>query len=185
MNIVTFATPVSVARTSTAPHKLWIVSLYRTTKTRQTFFDSGLGVLQLLTPDQKHLVPVLGKRSGYDEGYSKRKACRDLGYDWVRGGIYHPVVSGNDNNSDTCGGDTCGDYLDLLPGCALYIQLQYVSKMDAGDHEVALCQVTSTGVWNGEKVVVAASDDGLSGTTTRLDPSNVLYTGLLRAEGII
>ena len=163
--------------------------------------------MQLLRPEQKHLVPVLGKRSGYDEGYSKRNACRELGFDWVPGGIRsHSVVhdddDGDDDTKDASRDGVAGvDHwdVDLLPGCAWYIQLQYLSKLDAGDHEVALCQVTSTGVWNGECVVacddalaatsVAATAVGATTTTTttmtRLDPSNVLYTGLLRAEGII
>lgn len=79
MNIVTFATPVSVA----AP-KLWIVSLYTNTMTRDSFLRSGQGVLQLLTPSMKDLVPVLGKRSGYEAGYSKRSECRKIGYEWIK-----------------------------------------------------------------------------------------------------
>lgn len=79
MNIVTFCTPVSVA-----PPKLWAVSLYMNTMTRDAFLDSSkVGVLQLLTPDMKHVVPLLGKRSGREEGYSKQEACQEIGFDWV------------------------------------------------------------------------------------------------------
>lgn len=81
MNIVTFATPVSVA-----PPKLWVVSLYTNTMTRQSFLDSKVGVLQLLTPSMQDVVPVLGKRSGYEEGYSKRDECQKLGHGWISGG---------------------------------------------------------------------------------------------------
>ena len=70
MNIITFASPASVA----AP-KLWTVSLYKNTMTREAFLSSRKGVLQLLTPSMKELVPVLGKRSGYEEGFSKRVEC--------------------------------------------------------------------------------------------------------------
>ena len=80
MNIVTFATPVSVA-----PPKLWIISLYTNTKTRQALLDSSVGVLQLLTPSLKHVVPLLGKRSGYEEGYSKQTECAKIGHSWIRG----------------------------------------------------------------------------------------------------
>jgi hypothetical protein len=80
MNIVTFATPVSVA-----PPKLWVISLYTNTKTRQAFLDSNVGVLQLLTPSLKHIVPILGKRSGYEEGYSKQTECANIGHEWIRG----------------------------------------------------------------------------------------------------
>ena len=153
MNIVTFATPVSVA-----PPKLWIVSLYRNTKTRQAFLEYGEGVLQLLTPSHKHLVPLLGKRSGYEEGYSKREACQEIGLDWVG-----------------------GNEMDLLPACASYIQLKLLSTSDAGDHEIALCQVTGTGVWDGANVVQC--DDATA--TTPLDPTTALYTAQLRDEGIL
>lgn len=81
MNIVTFAIPVSVE-----PPKLWAVSLYYNTLTRQSMVDSGMGVLQLLTPAQKHLVPILGKRSGYEKGFSKRIECQKLGFEWIKGG---------------------------------------------------------------------------------------------------
>lgn len=81
MNIVTFATPVSVA-----PPKLWAVSLYTNTLTRDAFLESKLGVLQLLTPAMTDVVPLLGKRSGKEAGYSKREACQSVGYPWIRGG---------------------------------------------------------------------------------------------------
>jgi hypothetical protein len=78
MNIVTFASPVSVA-----PPKLWIVSLYTNTLTRDAFLESKVAVLQLLTPELKTLVPILGKRSGYEQGFSKRDECEALGHAWV------------------------------------------------------------------------------------------------------
>jgi hypothetical protein len=81
MNIVTFATPVSAAQP-----KLWAVSLYTGTMARDAFFSSKVGVLQLLTPSQKHLVPVLGKRSGYEKDFPKKEECRSIGYDWLKGG---------------------------------------------------------------------------------------------------
>jgi hypothetical protein len=72
MNIVTFCTPVSVA-----PPKLWAVSLYTNTMTRDAFLNSKVAVLQLMQPDQAGLVPLLGKRSGYEPGFSKKDACQD------------------------------------------------------------------------------------------------------------
>ena len=90
MNIVTFATPVSVA-----PPKLWIVSLYTNTMTRQAFLDSNGGVLQLLSPAQKHLVPLLGKRSGYEDGYSKETECEKAGYRWTM-----PTTFQSDDSTD-------------------------------------------------------------------------------------
>mmetsp|Transcript_996 Transcript_996/g.1302 ORF Transcript_996/g.1302 Transcript_996/m.1302 type:complete len:96 (-) Transcript_996:494-781(-) len=74
MNIVTFATPVSVA-----PPKLWMVSLYDGTRTKNSFFEHGQGVLQLLKHNHKQIVPLLGKRRGYEIGYSKAKVCSESG----------------------------------------------------------------------------------------------------------
>jgi len=78
MNIVTFATPVSINP------KLYMISLYHGTKTKDTFFQSKHGILQLLDKRQKDLVPLLGKRSGYDyeegQGYDKEKECDGAGF---------------------------------------------------------------------------------------------------------
>ena len=46
----------------------------------------GVGVLQLLTPRQSKLVPILGKRTGWDTNYSKKAECsREMGLEqgWV------------------------------------------------------------------------------------------------------
>mmetsp|Transcript_29018 Transcript_29018/g.67321 ORF Transcript_29018/g.67321 Transcript_29018/m.67321 type:complete len:119 (+) Transcript_29018:129-485(+) len=71
--------------------------------------------------------------------------------------------------------------LGLLPQCASYIRLKLLSISEAGDHEVAICQVLGTGVWDDVvgKVVVAEVP------AKPLDPSLALYSGQLRSEGII
>lgn len=46
----------------------------------------GVGVLQLLTPRQSTLVPILGKMTGWDTSYSKKAECsREMGLEqgWV------------------------------------------------------------------------------------------------------
>lgn len=43
----------------------------------------GTGVLQLLSPNQARLVPVLGKRTGWDGTVDKREECAALGNDWT------------------------------------------------------------------------------------------------------
>ncbi len=44
----------------------------------------GVGILQLLTPNQDSLVPILGKKTGWDVGMvNKREDCAALGNDWV------------------------------------------------------------------------------------------------------
>lgn len=37
--------------------------------------NSGVGILQLLTPVQSKLVPILGKNTGWDETYCKKTEC--------------------------------------------------------------------------------------------------------------
>jgi len=168
MNIVTFAIPVSVA-----PPKIWAVSLYSNTKTRTAFLQSKVGVLQLLTPSMKHVVPLLGKRSGYEEGYSKRVACANLGQEWIQ-------------CDDTPKGSSCFPMgrecrIDLLPGCASYLQLKVLSTHGAGDHDVALCEVLASGMWNEHYKTIILAEEG----PNFLDSKNVLYSGQLRDEGII
>lgn len=215
MNIVTFCTPVSVA-----PPKLWIVSFYTNTKTRQEFLEQKVGVLQLLTPTMQSVVPVLGKRSGYEQGYSKRDECHKLGHTWIHANKqwlavdsdiptqnevryvvhfrrcrdmfavaknhYYDIVSTIRKLmlplylNDTVFRDELPT-MELLPKCAVYIGLKLLSTSEAGDHDVALCQVVETGIWDettrrivSTKVCPAA-----------LDPTTALYTAQLRAEGII
>jgi flavin reductase (DIM6/NTAB) family NADH-FMN oxidoreductase RutF len=156
MNIVTFCTPVSVA-----PPKQWILSLYHGTLTKESFCKSGWGVLQLLTTEQKHLVPILGKHSGYDKTYSKNVESSKLGFDWV---------------SAVCD-------IELLPGCALYIQLELCNNgtttLDAGDHEVFLCNVVGLHTWDADSQSVLPVKEDYAVT------KQILYTGTLREESII
>jgi flavin reductase (DIM6/NTAB) family NADH-FMN oxidoreductase RutF len=161
MNVVTFATAVSVA----IP-KLWVVSLYYDTLTKDSFCEKGTGVLQLLRPSQKVLVPVLGKRSGYEQDFDKKEECSKLGFNWIRSSW----IAGKEG------------LVDLLPDCACYIALRLKETMPAGDHLVALCEVIETGQWdpNEEEVIPRGDSSAL-----RLDPSTVLYTAELREEGII
>jgi flavin reductase (DIM6/NTAB) family NADH-FMN oxidoreductase RutF len=73
--------------------------------------------------------------------------------------------------------------MDILPGCASYIQLKLLSTHEAGDHDVALCEVLGTGVWNVESKNVVVLEDGIS--SVALDSTCALYTAQLRQEGII
>lgn len=44
----------------------------------------GMGVLQLLRPDQSRLVPILGKSTGWDVGkIDKMAECAATGYEWA------------------------------------------------------------------------------------------------------
>ena len=168
MNIVTFATAVSVAPPPS--HARWIVSLYYHTLTKDSFVAARRGVLQLLRPAQQDLVAVLGKHSGYRRthhhhddhqnhenphqhdnphddpiGSNKAQACATAGWPWVEATEF------------------AGCPLQLLPKCALYMVLEQecqgdarnnnnnsttTTTMDAGDHVVVLCRVVRTGTWD-------------------------------------
>ena len=74
---------------------------------------------------------------------------------------------------------------DVLPNCASYIQVKLRRVTDGGDHDVAICEVTGTGVWDDGKQTVLWLSEGDSGSQSALDPSSALYSGQLRQEGII
>lgn len=74
---------------------------------------------------------------------------------------------------------------EVLPNCASYIQLKLKRVTDGGDHDVAICEVVGTGVWDDEHDTVHWLTESESRDQTALDASSVLYTGLLRKDGII
>lgn len=160
------------------------------------------------------VVPVLGKRSGYEEGYSKRDECQKLGHGWISGGKQYftidcdipnlanrYVVVPNDLPCMKYRNDIYGltndsrslmhsidinhfrefPSMDLLPKCAVYIQLKLLSVIEAGDHDVALCEVVGTGVWDETEQGIVSKEV----SPAALDPTTALYTAQLRAEGII
>lgn len=185
MNIVTFATPVSVA-----PPKLWVVSLYTNTLTHRSFLDSKIGVLQLLTPSQKGLVSMLGKRSGYESGFSKRTECRIAKFGWIAGGDGSGASDLADENKQNSSDsffsndeESAFGSLDLLPACASYIKLKVRGITEAGDHDVALCEVVGTGVWDEATRRIRIVKEGAMQAPH--DPCTALYTAQLRDEGII
>eukprot|EP00560_Eucampia_antarctica_P005108 CAMPEP_0197840440 /NCGR_PEP_ID=MMETSP1437-20131217/45613_1 /TAXON_ID=49252 ORGANISM="Eucampia antarctica, Strain CCMP1452" /NCGR_SAMPLE_ID=MMETSP1437 /ASSEMBLY_ACC=CAM_ASM_001096 /LENGTH=343 /DNA_ID=CAMNT_0043450057 /DNA_START=37 /DNA_END=1069 /DNA_ORIENTATION=+ len=163
MNVATFVAPVSVD----SP-KFWTVSLYADTLTKEAFLGSGVAILQLLTPAQKDLVPILGQRTGHDKAFSKRNACGAINYPWIS--THHKT--GNADNEFLA--------VDVLPRCASYIKLNLLQIMNAGDHEVALCAVAMTGEWDenfGQVRLTIPSDDY---TPIPKDQTNTLYTASLR-----
>jgi Flavin reductase like domain len=201
MNIVTFCTQVSVA----AP-KLYIISLYYNTLTKDAFLASGSGLLQLLRPEQKRLVTILGRQSGYHNldtatGNKKRLECATIGYPWVPSNIAthnhhhrHDDDDDDDGNRRTRPCDaTTTTTCDALPNCAMYLHVKIVhddsstesAGQPAGDHLVVLCQVLETYQWDEttQQIVPIASTS--NHVIPSLDASTVLYTGQLRQEGII
>lgn len=134
--------------------------------------NCGVGILQLMAPSQSKLVPILGKRTGWDhEQADKREECASLGNEWVS------TITGSDQQLQV---------FDVLPNCASYIQVKLRRVTDGGDHDVAICEVTGTGIWDNSKQDVSwlsESDDG--DNQSALDSYSALYTGQLRNEGII
>ena len=149
--------------------------------------------------DHRYLVPILGKKSGRD--VDKSKLCSEEGFPWLR--ISTSSSGDADTNTNTNGSDHTSSQdcdFELLPGCALYLQVECRSStalVDAGDHVVAICEVTRIGVW--EQIDDAELDGGkvrwldqaaIDGNTMSLslggiDESNALYSGRLREEGIL
>ena len=77
---------------------------------------------------------------------------------------------------------------DVLPNCTSYLQVRLKRVTDGGDHDVAICEVVGNGVWdNAKQTVDWQSNDGGDDQqpAAPFDPSSALYTGQLRAEGII
>jgi len=166
----------------------------------------SVGVLQLLKFDHRYLVPILGKQSGRD--IDKSILCCEKGFSWLRisnscrGDVNGNADTDTDTDTDTDNSDRERDQnrdFELLPGCALYLQVECgysTSLIDAGDHVVAICEVTRIGVWeqkgaeelDGGKVRwLDQTIDGnaISHFLGGIDESDALYSGRLREEGIL
>ena len=74
---------------------------------------------------------------------------------------------------------------EILPNCASYIQVKLRHVTDGGDHDVAICEVIGTGMWDDGKQNVLWQGDTKDGVQSALDPSSALYSGQLRDDGII
>lgn len=118
MNIMTYATPVSVQ-----PSRVWSLGVYRETLTEENLLRKPTGVLQLLTNDHMSLVAILGGNSGRD--LNKKEACAKAGFDWIN----------------------CNDFegIKVLPDCASYLVFTIQGGVvDAGSHLIIpYCEVKS------------------------------------------
>jgi hypothetical protein len=127
--------------------------------------NKGMGILQLLSPNQSPLVPILGKIPGWDGGATmKKEECAKLGHEWV--GV------GSDE-----------ERFDVLPKCASYIMIKLKRVTDGGDHDVCIVQVIKTGVWDDVDNTVLWLEEG--DQQPALDITTALYSGQLRDEGKI
>mmetsp|Transcript_17463 Transcript_17463/g.26514 ORF Transcript_17463/g.26514 Transcript_17463/m.26514 type:complete len:214 (-) Transcript_17463:176-817(-) len=122
MNILTYATPVSVQ-----PDRIWSIGLYKGTVAHEQFSKTGKGVLQMLKPQHAKLVKLLGGSSGRD--VDKREECAKLGFPWI--------TTADDTKNKR------GEQMpELLPDCVYYLELSQVGLLvDCGSHDVAICKV--------------------------------------------
>ena len=76
---------------------------------------------------------------------------------------------------------------DILPNCATYIQVKLKRVTDGGDHDVAICEMLRTGIWDDstQTVIWLDGSDSTAKPFSALDHSSALYSGQLRREGII
>eukprot|EP00968_Pinguiococcus_pyrenoidosus_P004450 scaffold300_cov258-Pinguiococcus_pyrenoidosus.AAC.29 len=142
MNIVTYATKCSIQ-----PEELWAVttgdgarqrqtsltsnaqvSVFKGTKTHEYFFSSNIAVLQLLAKQHAPLLAPLGQSSGRDQ--DKRQMSEDAGFAWDRA----ERVIGMET-------EDLQSWPELLDDCLGYVELRLRSTLDAGDHDLCLCEV--------------------------------------------
>lgn len=149
MNIVTYATPISIT-----PNRLWAIGLFKGTLSHTNFISSRCGVLQLLTEKHTPLVKLLGGTSGND--INKQVECEKLGFTWTE------LVDGdNDDNEQK--------YPLVLPCCLHYICLEQYgdSIIDGGNHDIVICKVKSM-------YTTADVDDNIQLSTAKLREMGII-----------
>jgi len=120
MNILTYATPVSVR-----PDRVWTLGLYKETLSYDNFVRERTCILQLLTKEHIPLVKILGGTSGRD--VDKAQECELLGFSWGSLSANH---------------DAEEELPNVLPNCAYYLKLTAIGDIvDCGSHCVAICKV--------------------------------------------
>jgi flavin reductase (DIM6/NTAB) family NADH-FMN oxidoreductase RutF len=136
MNILTYATPVSVR-----PDRVWSLGIFKGTLSYENFLVTKSCVLQLLTERHIPLVKLLGGTSGKE--VNKRDACENLGFAWGK-------LPGGEQSASS-------DPL-VLPGCAYYLKLTAIGDLvDCGSHCAALCKVECMYVSNEETKTIYIS----------------------------
>lgn len=157
MNILTYATPVSVK-----PDRVWTLGMYKGTLSQENLAAARNNdvccVLQLLKEEHKDLIKVLGGGSGRD--VSKREECEKLGFEWTE--------------MSSTSGD--GSSPMILPGCAYYLKVRVMGDIiDAGSHEVAVCRV--------EEMSVSSEDDDGEASKEYLSTGRLRDLGLITELG--
>jgi flavin reductase (DIM6/NTAB) family NADH-FMN oxidoreductase RutF len=157
MNILTYATPVSIV-----PTRVWSLGLFKGTLSEENLRRSGTCVLQLLNQRQIDAVPLLGGMSGRD--VDKKHQCDLLRLPWQ-------------DLQDQ-------DGFHVLPGCTSYLKMTIQGGIvDAGSHVIVpFCEVTEMYSFN-DKTTLINGDSTIS--TSNGDSKHHLSTNELRELGII
>ena len=155
MNIVTYATPVSVR-----PDRVWSLGLYKDTLSYDNFCRERSCILQLLTERHVALVKVLGGLSGRD--VVKKEECQRRGFEW---GSLPPGE-----------GERSGSPVPLvLPSCAYYLKLTAIGDIvDCGSHSAALCTV---------KEMFVSNDGEQQQRPTALSTAKLRELGIITEQG--
>lgn len=163
MNLLTYATPVSIR-----PTRLYALGLFKATKSRDNFLREKSCILQLLSgSNQKHIecVRLLGGTSG-------KEVSKEEVLDSVHGIELETLASDNEN-------ETNEDLPKVLPGCVQYLKLSMVGDevIDydgwESSHDVVICKV--------DKMWTSVSEEFEGGA----NEDHYLSTGHLRELGLI
>ncbi|GFH57490.1 hypothetical protein CTEN210_13966 [Chaetoceros tenuissimus] len=114
MNILTYATPVSVR-----PDRVWSIGIFKGTQTHENFSKSKRGILQLLAPRQSKVVRLLGGSSGKD--VDKCEECKKLGFPWI-------ILDGEEVEGEE-------EMPLVLPDCVYYLELTLIGD-EANEDEI-------------------------------------------------
>eukprot|EP00536_Pseudo-nitzschia_multiseries_P009256 jgi/Psemu1/200277/e_gw1.254.42.1 len=181
MNILTYATPVSIR-----PDRLYALGLYKPTQSRKNLLRERTCVLQLLAESHVPCVRLLGGTSGSE--ICKEDALRDLlGVELQQLQLDVSSSGTGTTTSDGTGTGTRTELPRVLPGCVRYLRLSVVGDEGSSSHDVVICRVEET--WTSCVATGAATgaDDSNSNSNSNsnlAEPAH-LSTGRLRELGII
>lgn len=169
---MTYCMPVAIT-----PKRLWALSLYHGTMTKDSFFylfDQQQGTTTPTTttvdvPNVKNDNNDTELRRGYGilqlltqshaslvpilgkksgRDVNKEMLCKEVGYDWVQTTTTTTTIPKSSSSSTTTTNNVMTMTTMVLPQCALYVHVRLVNHIDVGDHVLAICEVLQTGIWD-------------------------------------
>jgi len=175
MNIVTFASPVSLAP------RVFALGLYRDTLSWANFLDTRTGVLQILRTKHLPLVALLGRSSGAHvdkiaaikvrvDGNAAGMQCCALALcrRWVQARVLCAGAAADSRHTQDAGFGIAQFFgQNVLADCFGLVELELMGRpTTVGDHDVAICSVGAH-------------------MSNRQDAGDVLTTAHLRAAGLM